>query len=66
MKNKKSIKVSEEFYEFIIKMGANRVRIGMEDQTLPICEIPDIILKYNKLNNDRYLELINMEYNGDK
>jgi hypothetical protein len=62
MKNKRTIKVSEEFYEFLIKLGANRVKLGMEDKTLNLCEIPDLIVKYNKLNNDKYVELAKTEW----
>lgn len=67
MKNDKPLKSSEEFHSFLLKMGANRVKSDMELITLPICVLPNIIVKYFKTNNDRYLELIKMEYeNGFK
>lgn len=67
MKNKKPIKVSIFFYDFLLKYGANRVKADMEMQTKNMCDLPDIIVKYFKENNDRYLELVNFEVeNGTK
>ena len=67
MKNKKSMKVSLLFYAFILKFGANRVKADMELQTISICDLPDIIVKYFKSDNNRYLELVNFEVeNGIK
>jgi len=64
MKNKISLRVSKDFYNFVLKFGANRVKADMELQTLSLCELPDIIVKYFKLNNDKYLDLVNMETNN--
>jgi len=61
MKNKKPLKVSSEFYNFLLRFGANRVKSNMEMQTIPLCNLPNIIVKYFKLNNDRYLELVNLK-----
>jgi len=61
MKNKKTTRVSHAFYDFILKFGANRVKADMELQTQSMCDLPDIIVKYFKSNNDRYLELVNLE-----
>jgi len=61
MENKKPMKVSKEWYDFVEKFGANRVKAGKDLRTLPFCQLPDIIVKYFKINNDRYLELVNME-----
>ena len=67
MKNKKPLKISEEFYDFLLRLGANRVKVGMELQTLNLCDLPDTIVKYFKANNDRYLELAKVEVkNGNK
>ena len=62
MKNDTPFKSSEDFHNFLLKMGANRVKADMELITMPICALPNIIVKYFKANNDRYLELIKMEY----
>lgn len=67
MSNKRPIKVSDSFYNFILKFGANRVKSDMEMQTRNLCELPDIIVSYFKENNERYLELVKMEFkNGNK
>ena len=67
MNNKRPIKVSQSFYDFIVKFGSNRVKSDMEMQTRNICDLPDIIVKYFKTNNDRYLELVKFEVeNGNK
>jgi len=65
--NKRPIKVSDEFYNFLKKLGTNRIRVGIVDEVENLCNLPDIIVKYFKVNNDRYLELCNMEAeNGTK
>lgn len=65
--NRFPMKVSPEWYEFLENFSANRVKVGMEKRTLPFSRLPDIIIKYFKLNNDRYLDLVKMEYkNGNK
>ena len=46
MENKRTLKVSNEFYNFIMKFGANRVKADMEMQTKNLCELPDIIVNY--------------------
>jgi hypothetical protein len=57
-KNKKTLRVSENFYNFVEKFGANRVKADMELHTQALCDLPDLIVKYFKENNDRYLELV--------
>jgi hypothetical protein len=67
MVNKRTIKVSEDFYNFLLKFGANRVKADMEMQTIPLTELPDIIVRYFKSNNDKYLELVKFGVNyGNK
>jgi len=67
MSNKRPIKVSQFFYDFILKFGVNRVKSDIDMQTGNICDLPDIIVKYFKSNNDRYLELVKFEVeNGNK
>lgn len=61
MKNKITMRVSRDFYDFIEKVGANRVKVGIDKRTIPLCQVPDFITRYFKLNNDRYLELVNLE-----
>jgi len=61
-KNLNTMKFSEEFHKFICKFGANRVIADMEDSALPLCILPDLLVKYFKTNNNRYLELIEMSW----
>jgi len=58
--NKKPMKVSQEWYDFIVKFGANRVKAGVDIRTGYLCDLSDIIMKYFKENNDKYLEVVNM------
>jgi len=67
MENKTSTRFSDYFRGFLLNFGANRVKEDMEKVTIPICNLPDIIVNYFKENNERYLELVHMEAkNGDK
>jgi len=61
MVEKRPMKATEEWYNFLLKFGANRVKSGVDIRTGNFCDLPDIIVKYFKLNNDRYLELVNLE-----
>jgi len=67
MENKKPIKISISFYNFLLRFGSNRVKSDMDIKNRNLCDLPDIIVKYFKENNDRYLELVNLEVeNGTK
>jgi len=67
MKNKKSIKASEEFYFFLEKFAVNRVKADIDMQTISKCDSLDILVKYFKSDNNRYLELVKTEVkNGNK
>lgn len=61
MENLGTMKVSENFKKFLRRFQAYRVSEEIEDRATPLCFLPDIIVKYFKQNNDRYLELVNME-----
>jgi hypothetical protein len=61
MKNYKTIKVNEDFYNFLIKLGSNRIKKDMELKTLSIPELASIIAKYFKSDNNSYLELVKTE-----
>ena len=63
MTENKSIKFTERGYSFLDKMAANRVKADSDSKTLFYWELLEIIAKYFKLNNDKYLELIKMEWN---
>lgn len=66
-KKMRSVKVSDDWYSFIEKFGINRIRAGTDNKIRNLCDLPDIIMNYFKLNNDKYLEVVNMEVgNGNK
>ena len=60
MKNSKAIRVYEETYNFLEKAQAHRVTAGTDKKTIGIPRIVKAIHKYFKLNNDRYLELVEL------
>jgi hypothetical protein len=66
MENKRPMKVSQECYDFYENMGSNRVKVGSEKRNLPLCILPDVIVKYFKLNNDRYIELCKLKFEYNK
>lgn len=59
--NSSSIKVGNDYRKFLNKFAANRIVANMEDRNLNQTNLCGLIVKYFKDNNDRYLELINME-----
>lgn len=61
MENKKPMKFSEDGYDFIHRMLAYRVTEGSDKKVRPLCEGLDILHKYFKDDNDRFIELIKME-----
>jgi len=61
MKNLGTMKVSNEWRQFLIKLQAYRVTEETDITLTYLQELPDLIAKYFKLNNDRYLELVNLE-----
>ena len=66
-KNLNTLKMNDGFRKFIRKVSAYRYTEEIDENQLPMQEIPNLIMKYFKINNNRYLELINMEYeDGNK
>ena len=59
---KVSQKLSDKGTEFLNRFGANRVIIKMENRALSYADLVEIIANYFKQDNDRYLELVNMEF----
>jgi hypothetical protein len=64
VKNNRSIKISDEFYYFVENVRATRMSkiTGTDKDMLDRQDIPSLIVKYFKLNNDRFVELIKMEF----
>jgi hypothetical protein len=66
-KNYRTMKVNDEVYDFITNIISNRIKVGSDSVPLHREDIPLLIVKYFKLNNDRYLELVKLgENNGIK
>ena len=60
-KNETSMKVNELGKSFVEKFKANRRGAGVDDKEISFQKALDTIATYFKLNNDRYLELIELE-----
>jgi hypothetical protein len=60
-KNTPPIRLDEEFIPFLEKAQLNRIIIELDNKTIGNPRMSKIIVNYFKLNNDRYLELVNME-----
>lgn len=56
-----SVKLSEEGIEFLKKFRLNRIRTETDDKILSYADLLDIIIKYFKSNNERYVELANIK-----
>ena len=59
--NSAAIRLSKEFIEFSERLQKNRIKSDTDKVFLGHPKISKLIVKYFKLNNDRYLELVNME-----
>ena len=61
MTNKSSVKLSEESKTFLKKFRLNRIKTNTDDKILSYADLVDILTKYFRLNNERYLELVKLE-----
>ena len=56
------IRLDKDFIPFLEKAQLNRVReTRVDKRTIGNPRMSRLIVRYFKLNNDRYLELVNME-----
>ena len=60
--NKTSIKISEVGLSFFQKFRTNRRKADIDGSDLSYWKLVELIEKYFKNNNDRYLELVKMEW----
>lgn len=56
-----SVKLSEEGKEFLNNFGRNRIKADTDKKVLSYADLLDVVVKYFKSSNERYLELVNME-----
>ena len=61
MAEKTSQRMSTEAITFIDNINTNMIRSGIIERAIPRTEVWDKIVKYFRLNNDRYIELVKME-----
>jgi hypothetical protein len=61
MTNNSSTRLSDEFKAFLKKLQFNRIKADVDDGILSSVATANLLVKYFKLNNDRYLELVQME-----
>ena len=61
----KSVRLSKEFNLFLSRIIKNRIKSDVDDIPLTRTEAADIVVKYFKNNNDKYLELIKVEKDKD-
>ena len=58
MKSKVPIKISKEGMDFLKKLRLNRIKADVDEEPLFHYQTIELIAKYFKLNNDRYLEMV--------
>ena len=63
--NGTSVRLSDEFRQFIKRMKYNRIKADVDSDILSTKDAADILVKYFKLNNDSYIKLVNMEIKND-
>lgn len=61
MNLKRSERVSEKTIAFTKKFKNNRIKNGTDEETLAYWKLWDVVVDYFKLNNERYLELVELE-----
>jgi len=59
MKLKTSVKMSQENIKFWKNLNVNAIKTDKLKDILSYSDLQEVVVKYFKLNNDRYLELIN-------
>ena len=57
-KNKTSVKMSEENIAFWKKLNVNCIKANKITEILSYSDLQEAVVRYFKMNNDRYIELI--------
>lgn len=65
MSEKQSIKISEKGVDFLQRLITNRRKADVDKKDVAYWKIIELMEKYFKNNNDRYLELVKMELGKD-
>ena len=61
MKSKTSVKLTNENINFLKRISINRIKTDVSIKSITPSNALFLIERYFKLNNEEYLELINME-----
>ena len=59
---KNSIKIDDNSINFLKRFRTNRRKVGRDDKDLAYWELLNVIGNYFKINNDNYLDIVNMEF----
>ncbi len=59
-----SVKLSDKGIAFLKKFRLNRIKANTDEEILSYADLLDVVAKYFKSNNDKYLELVKVI--GDK
>lgn len=63
MSDFKSVRLSNDFLEFLKKISRNRIKLDIGEDILTMTGSADLIVNYFKNNNERYLKMIKEEEN---
>lgn len=61
MVNKRSEKMSQISIDFTKRLKMNRIKADTDEEPLAYWKLWEVVVEYFKQNNDRYLELVQME-----
>lgn len=60
MKSKVSVKMSEENIKFWKKLNVNAIKTDNIQEIISYSNLQEAVVNYFKINNDRYLELLEL------
>lgn len=58
----KSVRLSDDFLEFLKNIKRNRIKLDVDEDALSRTASADLIVRFFKNNNDEYLKMIKEEY----
>lgn len=59
--NKTSVKLSNVGIDFLKNLRTNRRKVETDDKDLSYWELIEVMVKYFKLNNDKYIEVVKIK-----
>lgn len=61
MKSKMAVKIGDDSVLFLKKLSTNRRKMDVDDKDLSYWRLVGVIVKYFKMNNERYKELVSLK-----